>query len=129
MTVRAYAFDVVNLPRFLTERDLMLPVVDASLVFDWIDWQGVRRADRSRPGSAAASTVNRRVAAVRALFEYLVMTGWRGDNPVPPPRRGAGTAPLRARPTGSSRSRTCPSRRPVGAAAAHASGIVAGQRD
>ena len=42
-TVRAYAFDVVNLARFLTERNLTLAVVDAPVVFDWIDWQGVRR--------------------------------------------------------------------------------------
>jgi len=91
-TVRAYGFDVVNLARFLAERNVALAVVDAPLVFDWIDWQGVRRSggrgDRSR--SAAASTVNRRVAAVRALFEYLVMTGRRADNPVPSPRRGQG---------------------------------------
>ena len=74
-TVRAYAFDVVNLARFLAECNRPLAVVDAPLVFDWIDWQGVRPADHSgttdRSGSAAASTVNRRVAAVRALFEYL----------------------------------------------------------
>jgi len=89
-TVRAYAFDVAKLARFLSERNLTLEVVDAPLVFDWIDWQGVRRADRSRSGAAAASTVNRRVAAVRALFEYLVMTGRRDDNPVPSPRRGQG---------------------------------------
>jgi site-specific recombinase XerD len=44
--------------------------------------------ERSR--SVAASTVNRRVAAVRAFFEYLVMTGRRSDNPVPSPRRGQG---------------------------------------
>ncbi|MGH3556631.1 MAG: tyrosine-type recombinase/integrase [Mycobacterium sp.] len=92
-TVRAYAFDVANLARFLAERDRTLSGVEASLVFDWIDWQRVRRTGRSGGGgcrSAAASTVNRRVAAVRALFEYLVMTGQRGDNPVPSPRRGQG---------------------------------------
>src|SRR5258707_4570484 len=72
-TVRAYAFDVLNLARFLGERNLALAVVDAPLVFDWIDWQGVRRvgcavtAERSR--AAAASTVNRPVAAVPALVE------------------------------------------------------------
>ena len=44
-TVRAYAFDVLNLARFLTERKLALAVVDATVVFDWIDWQGVRRAE------------------------------------------------------------------------------------
>lgn len=93
-TVRAYAFDVMNLARFLGERDLALAGADAPLIFDWIDWQGVRPAGgggtRHRSGSAAASTVNRRVAAVRAFFEYLVMTGRRADNPVPSPRRGQG---------------------------------------
>lgn len=89
-TVRAYGFDVTNLARFLAERDVRLSAVDAALVFDWIDWQGVRGADRSRAGLAAPSTVNRRVAAVRAFFEYMVMTGRRADNPVPSPRRGQG---------------------------------------
>jgi integrase/recombinase XerC len=89
-TVRAYAFDVANLARFLTEQEVSLSAVGAALVFDWIDWQGVRRADRPRAGSVAASTVNRRVAAVRAFFEYLVMTGRRRGNPVPSPRRGQG---------------------------------------
>ena len=97
-TVRAYAFDVVNLARFLAERDLTLAVVDAPLVFDWIDWQGVRRSSASvnaeRSRSAAASTVNRRVAAVRALFEYLVMTGaaWRQSGSLAAAR--SGTAPF-----------------------------------
>lgn len=93
-TVRGYAFDVVNLARFLGDRNLALAVVNAPLVFDWIDWQGVRPAGSSGStdgsGSAAASTVNRRVAAVRAFFEYLVMAGQRADNPVPSPRRGQG---------------------------------------
>lgn len=91
-TGRAYAFDLANLARFLTHRDVALSAVTAPLVFDWIDWQGVAGIGRSRPGSAA-STVNRRVAAVRAFFEYLVMTGIRGDNPVPSPRRGQGLRP------------------------------------
>ncbi|MGH7698706.1 MAG: tyrosine-type recombinase/integrase [Candidatus Dormibacteria bacterium] len=38
--------------------------------------------------------MNRRVAAVRGLFEHAVMTGARPDNPVPAPRRSSG---LRAR--------------------------------
>jgi len=101
-TVRAYAFDVVNLARFLLELGLGLSTVRPENVFAWIDWQGVRREDRapgvtgrasSRRRSAAASTVNRRVAAVRALFEYLVMTGAGANNPVPVPRRGQGLRP------------------------------------
>ena len=42
---------------------------------------------------AAPATVNRRVAAVRALFEHQVMLGARDDNPVPAPRRGQGLRP------------------------------------
>lgn len=95
-TVRAYAFDVVNLARFLLEHELGLMGVRPVDVFAWIDWQGVRRNDRGTTGnvgrysarSAAAATVNRRVAAVRALFEYLVMSGVCTNNPVPSPRRG-----------------------------------------
>lgn len=96
-TVRAYAFDVLNLARFLLDHDLRLAVTPVT-VFEWIDWQDVRR--EPRPSTArrkgrgtAASTINRQVAAVRALFEYLVMTGMRTDNPVPSPRRGQGLRP------------------------------------
>jgi integrase/recombinase XerC len=100
-TVRAYAFDVVNLARFLIGRGLRLAAVTPVDVFAWIDWQGVGRDDAAGPGrvgplrrqAAAASTVNRRVAAVRAFFEYLVMTGVRSGNPVPSPRRGQGIRP------------------------------------
>jgi integrase/recombinase XerC len=94
LTHLSAALAIVNLARFLGERELTLAVVDAPLVLEWIDWQGVRRSDRTsnakQSHSAAASTVNRRVAAVRALFEYLVMTGQHGDNAVPSPRRGQG---------------------------------------
>ena len=91
-TVRAYAFDVVNLARFLVDQGLKVAAVTPMDVFAWVDWQGARR-DGSRAGkvvalrrqTAAASTVNRRVAAVRAFFEYLVMAGARTDNPVPLP--------------------------------------------
>ena len=38
--------------------------------------------------SAAASTVNRLVAAVRAFFEYLMMPATLTGNPVPSPRWG-----------------------------------------
>ena len=68
-------------------------------VFDWIDWQSVRRMAGRRwwrctagRGSAPAS-VNRRAAAVRAFFEYQVLSGARDDNPVPAPRRGQGLRP------------------------------------
>jgi integrase/recombinase XerC len=100
-TIRAYAFDVVNLARFLTDQGLGLAQVTAADVFAWVDWQGARRDGPAgagkvvalRPRTAAASTVNRRVAAVRAFFEYLVMTGALAGNPVPSPRRGQGLRP------------------------------------
>lgn len=88
----------VDLIRFLLDRDLRLATVTPVSVFEWIDWQDVRReprrgGDDKGPRGTAASTINRRVAAVRALFEYLVMTGMRADNPVPSPRRGQGLRP------------------------------------
>jgi site-specific recombinase XerD len=100
-TIRAYAFDVVNLARFLTGEGIGLADVTPADVFAWVDWQGARRDGAASGGkvvalrrrTAAASTVNRRVAAVRAFFEYLVMAGARTDNPVPSPRRGQGTRP------------------------------------
>jgi integrase/recombinase XerC len=99
-TVRAYAYDLVNFARFLTERDLAVSEVVPTDVFDWVDWQSVRRPGRAQTvvpighvaGSAPAS-VNRRVAAVRAFYEYLLLAGVREDNPVPAPRRGQGLRP------------------------------------
>ncbi len=98
-TVRAYAFDLVNFARFLGERGIDVAEVVPTDLFDWIDWQSVRRPGRDKVvaitagrGSAPAS-VNRRVAAVRAFFEHQVQLGVREDNPVPAPRRGQGLRP------------------------------------
>jgi integrase/recombinase XerC len=100
-TIRAYAFDVVNLARFLAEQSLNLAAVTPVDIFAWIDWQGACTGSGANAGkvvalrrrAAAAATVNRRAAAARAFFEYLVMTGARPDNPVPAPRRGQGLRP------------------------------------
>jgi integrase/recombinase XerC len=89
-TVRAYAFDVVCLARFLEEQQLGLVEVVPTDVFAWVDWQ-VRPKTSGR--AAAAATVNRRAAAARAFFEYLVLSGVRQDNPVPVARRGQGLRP------------------------------------
>ena len=43
-TVRAYAFDLVNLARFTEQRRLPVAEVTAMDVFDWIDWQRTRRS-------------------------------------------------------------------------------------
>src|SRR6266536_187149 len=79
---------------------LRLADVVASDLFDWLAWQqagGHPRAGNvvalARRGGAAPATVNRRVAAVRALFEHQVLVGVRADNPVPAPRRGQGLRP------------------------------------
>lgn len=74
-TVRAYAFDLVNLARFFEERSIRIVDVVPTDLFDWIDWQGapVGRGGKVvalRPTAAAPASINRRVAAVRAFFEY-----------------------------------------------------------
>lgn len=96
-TVRAYAFDLLNFLRFCAARALVLSRVSAVDLFDYLDWQAnpAKEADqrvvrlRRQPGAASA-TMNRRIAAVRGLFEHLVMTGMRADNPVPAARRSSG---------------------------------------
>lgn len=102
-TVRAYAFDLANFSTFLDEHSLDLVSVEPSHIFEYLDWQIRKTSGRSgkvvtitarRP---APSTMNRRVAAVRGLFEHLVRSGERTSNPVPVARRAAG---LRSRSRG-----------------------------
>lgn len=103
-TVRAYAYDLLNFLRFLAERCARLGDVVATDLFDYLDWQ----QQRPRAGAekvvrltghrgAAPATMNRRVAAVRGLFEFAVTVGARSDNPVPAARRSSG---LRAKQRG-----------------------------
>lgn len=99
---RAYAYDLLNFLRFLGEGGLTLTGVVATDLFDYLDWQATPRRPRSGATvvrltagrGAAAATMNRRIAAVRGLFEYAVITGVRSRSPVPSPRRSSG---LRAR--------------------------------
>ena len=96
-TVRAYAFDLVNFGRFLDDRRLGLGEVRPTDLFDYLQWQQSRgRGGKSqqvvvlaRPG-VAPTTMNRRVASVRGLFEHMVIEGARKDNPVPAARRSSG---------------------------------------
>lgn len=99
-TIRAYAFDLLNFGRFLVERQLGLIDVVATDLFDYLDWQSKQRPVQAgnvvrlgqRRGPAAA-TLNRRIAAVRAMFEYAVIVGVRAVNPVPAARRSTGLRP------------------------------------
>src|SRR5262252_6014578 len=101
-TVRAYAYDLLNFLRFLAGRDARLADVVAMDLFDYLDWQQrpVSAADQVvvRLGAgrgAMPATMNRRIAAVRGLFEFAVMTGARAENPVPAARRSTGLRPSR----------------------------------
>ena len=93
-TVRAYAFDLANFAGFLVARSLDLAAVVATDLFDYLDWQVGRPAGGAKVVAlrrrVAPATMNRRIAAVRGLFEHLVMTGVRADNPVPAARRASG---------------------------------------
>lgn len=96
-TVRAYAFDLLNFLRFCTARGLTLTQVNATDLFDYLDWQarpvsdGHKRVVRidARAGAAPA-TMNRRIATVRALFTYLTICGVCDHSPVPAARRSSG---------------------------------------
>jgi len=88
----------LNFGRFLGDKSLTLADVPTDL-FDYLDWQCRRRPVSAkvvrlveRRGPAPA-TMNRRIAAVRGLFEYAVMAGVRADNPVPAARRSTGLRP------------------------------------
>jgi site-specific recombinase XerD len=100
-TRRAYAYDLLNFLRFLDRQGTRLASVRPTDLFDYLDWQGqspratsstvVRLSERR---GAAPATMNRRIAAVRGLFEYAVIAGVVVSSPVPAPRRTSG---LRAR--------------------------------
>jgi len=96
-TVRAYAYDLLNFSRFLAGRGATVADVVATDLFDYLHWQqhppatkGTRVVRLVERRGAAPASVNRRVAAVRGLFEYAVISGLRVDNPVPAARRSSG---------------------------------------
>ena len=94
-TVRAYAFDLANFAGFLADRSLTLAAVAPTDLFGYLDWQSGQRVVSGnvvalRRRGPAPATMNRRIAAVRGLFEYMVMIGERADNPVPAARRASG---------------------------------------
>lgn len=91
-TVRAYAYDLLNYWRWLAFSDLEFTRITSELLFDYIKWQqtppaGSKNAVRTKGnrGSShvAASTINRRMAAVSGFYQYLVISGRIAHNPVP----------------------------------------------
>ena len=101
-TVRAYAYDLLNFLRFLAGRNARLADVVATDLFDYLDWQQRLVSTAGQPvvrlgagRGAMPATMNRRIAAVRGLFEFAVMTGARAENPVPAARRSTGLRPSR----------------------------------
>lgn len=96
-TVRGYAYDVVCFARFLDEVGIEWRDVAPTDLFDWLEWQSRPRPTKGRAvvrirerQGASPATMNRRVAAVRNLFESAVMCGELERNPVPLPRRASG---------------------------------------
>jgi len=99
-SVRAYAYDLLNFSRFLAERGATLEDVVPTDLFDYLDWQqkpkpsaGKKVVALSARRGAAPATMNRRIAAVRGLFEYAVIADVRTNNPVPAARRAIGLRP------------------------------------
>jgi integrase/recombinase XerC len=93
-TRRAYAYDLLNFLRFLDEVGLGLVEVVPTDLFDYLEWQGRRPSTAGRKvvrlaeaRGVAPATMNRRIAAVRGLFEYAVLAEVVERNPVPAARR------------------------------------------
>src|SRR5215204_1459075 len=90
-TRRAYAYDVLSFLRFCDEARLALVEVGPTDVFDYLGWRPRATAGhvvvRLGRVETAPATKNRRVAALRALFEHLVLSGVRSSNPVPVGRK------------------------------------------
>src|SRR6266511_1805227 len=95
-TVRAYAYDLVNFGRFCVEHGVGVTDAVPTDFFDYLEWQSRPSGPRGTPVvplfayRPAPATMNRRIAAVRALFEFAVLAGIRLQSPVPSPRRSSG---------------------------------------
>lgn len=95
LTVRSYEFHVLSFLRFCDERALVLMSVTPMDVLDFLDWLS-RPTGRGnvvelrRPRGASPATMNQRVAALRGLFEFAVISGVCDENPVPTARRSSG---------------------------------------
>ena len=101
-TVRAYAYDTLSFFRFCKDRDLGLATIVPTDIFDYLEWLGRPRSTAGQPvvsirtrRGAAPATANRRIAALRGLFEFAVLAGARADSPVATARRATGLRPKR----------------------------------
>jgi integrase/recombinase XerD len=94
-TVRAYAYDLLKLLRFLDERQITIAEfspVEATRFLEWLRLQtSTGRAQRSQLGVVASGgrrlsgrTCNRVLAAVSSFYEFLISCGGYGgaDNPI-----------------------------------------------
>jgi site-specific recombinase XerD len=94
LTVRTYGFHVLSFLRFCDVRDLALVDVTPMDIFDFLEWlarpASGRVVDLRRGRGASPATMNQRIAALRGLFEYAVVTGMCDRNPVPSARRSSG---------------------------------------
>lgn len=102
-TVRAYGYDLLAFCRWLVEQDLKLAEVTTTVLLDYL--KACREASLpGRPGPTvvtmtgarldryAATTINRRLAAISGLFTFVGLRDPEAKNPVPRGREARWTA-------------------------------------
>jgi site-specific recombinase XerD len=92
-SVRAYAFDLLHLARWLAGQDVALDVVDTDVLLRYLAANRTERRDgqhdnvislaSGRASGFAPATINRRLAAVSGLFSFRSMRDPSAANPVP----------------------------------------------
>src|SRR3974390_323014 len=102
-SVRAYAFDLLHVDRWLAGEDIALDAVDTDVLLRYL---AANRAERlqgqhenvislasGRASGFAPATVNRRLAAISGLFSFRSMRDPAAVNPMPrgPAARRAAT--------------------------------------
>ncbi|WP_448073962.1 tyrosine-type recombinase/integrase [Georgenia yuyongxinii] len=98
-TVRAYGYDLLAFCRWLSEQDLALERVGTDTLLDFLHacrqasvpgrpGPNVVSLDGQRLDRYAATTINRRLAAVSGLFTFVGLRDPAARNPVPKGREG-----------------------------------------